>query len=130
MIRRHRLVVRTSGFHPENRGSIPRGGAKIIKKYIMPNKKSAKKALRQSKKRALYNKKIKTEIKKLMKKTFKAILAKKKEAEEIGLLTIKKIDKAVQKGVLKKNTGARKKSKIRKKLNEFLAKAKDQSQAK
>ena len=23
--RRHRLVVRTSGFHPGNRGSIPRG---------------------------------------------------------------------------------------------------------
>lgn len=30
LICRHRLMVRTSGFHPENRGSIPRGGTNFL----------------------------------------------------------------------------------------------------
>ena len=46
-------MVRTPGFHPGNRGSIPRRGTKII---IMANHKSALKRIKQSETRRLQNK--------------------------------------------------------------------------
>jgi len=78
----------------------------------MPVKKSAMKALRQSKKRALANKTVKTDIKTLLKKSRKAIDAKAEKAEDLVKTTIKKFDKATQKGIIKKNTAARKKSRL------------------
>ena len=83
----------------------------------MPIKKSAKKTLRKDKKRALRNKNIKTEAKTLIKKTRKAIDSKAKNTQELIKKTIKKLDKAAQKGIIKKNTVARKKSRIMKRLN-------------
>ena len=86
----------------------------------MPTKKSAYKALRQSKKRALRNKKIKDNIKALIKKCRKTIEAKDKEkAKEIALNCQKALDKAAQKGILKKNTVARKKSRLMSKIKEL-----------
>lgn len=86
----------------------------------MPNIKSAKKELRKSKKRAAYNKKIKTDVKVIIKKTRKAIDAKEATAKELLAQALKALDKAAQKGVIKKNTRDRKKSRLHKKLNKSL----------
>lgn len=86
----------------------------------MPNKKSAMKAFRQDKKKALRNFKVKNAIKSLVKKSDKLIGAKDKSnaAEEVKK-AVKQIDKAVQNKVLKKNTAARKKSRLMKRLNKI-----------
>lgn len=79
----------------------------------MPVKKSAYKALRQSKKRAARNKKIKSDITALVRKVRKSVTAKDgAKATEWLKQAIRKIDRAVSRGVLKKNTAARKKSRL------------------
>jgi len=83
----------------------------------MPNIKSAKKELRKSKKIVVKNKKIKDDLKSLVKKSRKAIEAGDSKADELVTKALKAFDKAVQKGVIKKNTGNRKKSRLHKKLN-------------
>ncbi len=84
----------------------------------MPNLANAKKALRQSKKRAERNKLIQAEIKSLRVKLRKAITGKQlEEAKEIARLVGKKLDKAQGKSIFKKNTVARYKSRLMKKLN-------------
>ncbi|PKL72252.1 30S ribosomal protein S20 [Candidatus Kuenenbacteria bacterium HGW-Kuenenbacteria-1] len=89
--------------------------------FIMPIKKSALKALRQSKKRQLRNQKCKKNLKDLIKKTQKVVFAsKKEEAQKLVIETQKAFDKAVQKKVIKKNTAARKKSRIMKKFNALV----------
>ena len=88
----------------------------------MPNIKSAKKELRKSKKQAVYNKKIKDNIKSLSKKSQKAILSGDKKADELVKDTMKALDKAAQKGVIKKNTRDRKKSRLHHKLNKVKQK--------
>jgi len=81
----------------------------------MPIKKSAFKALRQDKKRAEYNKKIKSDLTALIRKVNKAIEKKDRaKAQDWLKQVIKKIDKAAQKKVIKKNTAARKKSRLSK----------------
>lgn len=84
----------------------------------MPNLANAKKALRQSDKRARRNKLIKAELKSLRVKFRKLVETKKQsEAAEVAKLLGKKFDKAHAKGILKKNTVARYKSRMMKKLN-------------
>lgn len=83
----------------------------------MPIKKSAMKALRQSQKRAERNKVIKDSITYLRRMTRKAIEAgDAKKAQELAKDVIKSVDKAVQNGVMKKNTAARVKSRLAAKL--------------
>lgn len=84
----------------------------------MPNLKNAKKALRQSKVRAGRNKIALAEIHSLRVKLRKAVTAKKvEEAMEVARLVGKKLDKAVQKNLLKLNTVSRYKSRLMKKVN-------------
>lgn len=84
----------------------------------MANLRNAKKALRQNLKRAQRNKIMKAEIKSLRVKLRKAITAKQlDEATQVAQLVCKKLDKAAQKNVFKKNTVARYKSRLMKKLN-------------
>ena len=78
----------------------------------MPQTKQAEKALRKSKKRAERNKLVKNTIKTLTKKTRQAIDKKDAKATDLIKETTQKIDKAAQKGILKKNTAARKKSRL------------------
>lgn len=86
----------------------------------MPIKPSAKKALRQSIKRAKRNKKVKEHIKFLVKKFRKASEKKSlQEAQEFLVKAKSAIDKAVQKGILKKNTAARKKSRMMKRFHQL-----------
>lgn len=87
----------------------------------MPNLENAKKALRQSEKRARRNKLIKAELKSLKVKLRKLITAKKKpEATETARLLGKKLDKSLARGTLKKNTVARYKSRMMAKLNALV----------
>ena len=79
----------------------------------MPIKKSAKKALRQSKKRASRNLKKDKAVKDVIKKIKKLAAAKKiEEAKKLVPLAYKAIDKAAKTGVIKKNTASRKKSRL------------------
>ena len=84
----------------------------------MPTIKSAFKSLRQNKERAKKNKVVKSQILALVKKARKAILIKDKKLAEKWLKeVIKVLDKAVQRGIIKKNTAARKKSRLVKLFN-------------
>lgn len=84
----------------------------------MPIKQAAFKALRQSKKRNLRNKERKDSLKKLLKQARRSIEDKKAdEALELVKKSIKILDKLAQRGVIKKNTASRKKSRLVKKLN-------------
>ena len=80
----------------------------------MPITKKGKRALRKSSKKAVYNLKIREDLKTLLKKTRKAIEAKesKDKIEEMLKQAQKSIDKAVQKGIIKENTGSRRISRL------------------
>lgn len=81
----------------------------------MPIKASAKKALRQSKRRRIRNLKRKGAAKDIVKKIKKLIIAKKiDEARKLIPLAYKAIDKSAKTGVIKKNTASRKKSRLMK----------------
>lgn len=84
----------------------------------MPIKEAAKKALRQGVKRAERNKLAGAELHSLRVKLRKVITAgKQSEAAEIGRAVMKKMDKMVSRGMLKKNTVARLKSRLAAKVN-------------
>ncbi len=84
----------------------------ILHPKNMPQLKNARKALRKSVKRAERNKIVLENISFLTKSTRKLGDAKDDKAGENLQKAIKAIDKAVQKGMLKKNTAARKKSRL------------------
>ncbi len=84
----------------------------------MPIKKSAFKAIRQSKKREIYNQGVKSNISWLKRQFLKAISKKdKKVATDFYLKLQKFLDKAAQKKVIKKNTVSRNKSRLFKRLH-------------
>lgn len=87
----------------------------------MPNRKSAKKELRKREVRTDFNKKVKDTTKSLVKKSVKAIAAKDTNAKEAVAKALKALDKAAQKGIIKKNTRNRRKSRLAKKLNTITA---------
>ena len=79
----------------------------------MPITKSAKKALRGSARKRQYNLTKKTALKSAVKKITKLVADKKAdEAKKFFPEVQRIIDKATKTGVLKKNTAARKKSRI------------------
>jgi len=79
----------------------------------MPVKKAAFKDLRQSQKKAVINLRIKRSIKALIKDIDKNLASDKiDEAKKLADKLQKTIDKAIQHGRLKKNSGARKKSRV------------------
>jgi small subunit ribosomal protein S20 len=82
---------------------------------MCPITKSAKKALKQSKKRRGRNIQRQTIIKKLLKEIKKLVSEKKnEEAKKLLPQIYKLLDKAAKTGLIKKNTVARKKSRITK----------------
>ena len=86
----------------------------------MPITKSAKKALRQSRRRRLFNLRRSNKMKSLVKKLKELIRDKKKE-EALKILTkvYQAIDKAAKRGVIKKNTASRKKSRLTKAIQKI-----------
>ncbi len=85
----------------------------------MPNIKSAKKELRKGAKRRVFNVDVMGELKELVKKSRKAVEAKDAKAGELVAKTLKAFDKAARKGVIKKNTAARGKSRLSLRLNKI-----------
>ena len=84
----------------------------------MPNIKSAKKRVKVIEKKTLRNNMIKSGYKSAVRKFEEAIIAGKiDEAKNLFSEATKKIDQACSKGVIVKNTAARKKSNLSKKLN-------------
>ena len=83
----------------------------------MPNIKSAKKRVIVSSTRAAENKAAKSVLKTSIKKfSTAAAEGNRNEAEDAYKAAVKKIDQAVGKGLLHKNTAARRKSSITRKL--------------
>ena len=85
----------------------------------MPNKKSAKKELRKNVKRQRDNNLLKNKVKDLIKKTKKEIIDQAPEAGKDINKVIKSIDKMAKKGIIKKNTASRQKSKLQKRVNKL-----------
>jgi small subunit ribosomal protein S20 len=83
----------------------------------MPNIKSAAKEYRKNVKRRSANNSVEENLKELIKKSRKAIEAKDAKAVELVKTTMKALDKAAQKGVIKKNAADRKKSRLNLRLN-------------
>ncbi|MBQ7035817.1 MAG: 30S ribosomal protein S20 [Clostridia bacterium] len=88
----------------------------------MPNIKSAKKRVLVTETKTLHNKMLKSELKTLIKKFDAAVESgDKAAATEAYKVAVKKIDKAVGKSIIAKNTSNRKKSKLTVKLNKMGA---------
>ncbi|MGM0629164.1 MAG: 30S ribosomal protein S20 [Patescibacteria group bacterium] len=84
----------------------------------MPNTEGAKKALRVSKKKAVFNLRRKMAMKKAVKQFREMIRDGKTDEAEKEIPTVyKAIDKAQKRGVIKKNTADRKKSRLLSFLN-------------
>jgi small subunit ribosomal protein S20 len=79
----------------------------------VPIKKSAKKYMRVTDRKTIKNKKVKGVFRNAIKETKENVAAGKvAEAQELLKKAIKALDKAAQKKVIKKNTAARKKSRL------------------
>jgi len=88
----------------------------------MPNIKSAKKRVKVIETKTLRNQIIKTNLKTCIKKFEECVAnAEVEKAVAACKLAFKKIDQAVAKGVLHKNTASRKKSQLSSKLNKLSA---------
>ena len=88
----------------------------------MPNIKSAIKRVSVIEKKTLRNNMVKSGYKSAVKKFEQAVEAgNKEEATSLFALATKKVDQACTKGVIVKNTAARKKSNMAKKLNAMNA---------
>jgi len=84
----------------------------------MPNIKSAMKRVSVIEKKTLQNNMVKSAYKTAIRKFEEAVVAGNvDEAEKLFVEATKKIDQACTKGVIVKNTAARKKSRLAKKLN-------------
>ena len=88
----------------------------------MPNIKSAIKRVSVIEKKTLRNNMVKSGYKSAVKKFEQAVEAgNKEEATKLLALATKKVDQSCTKGVIVKNTAARKKSNMAKKLNAMNA---------
>ncbi len=92
----------------------------------MANYKNAEKALRQSQRRRMYNKRnismMRTYIKKLRKKIEER--ASEEELKDMLRKTVAIIDRTVKKGVIKENTGNRYKSRLSIQVNKAISETK------
>jgi len=84
----------------------------------MANRKTSIKDQRQNKKRRLRNLKIKRDVKKTV-KTFRSSLAAKDSTQTKEMLPkiFSRLDKAAKKGIIKKNTANRRKSRLSRMLS-------------
>lgn len=86
----------------------------------MPNTKSAKKAMRSSARKRVYNLRSKTKFKDAIKIVRKSIEGNNlMEAEKNLRLAFSALDKSAKKGVIHKNTASRKKSRLAKSLKKI-----------
>lgn len=88
----------------------------------MPNKRNAKKALRQSIKRATRNAVVRDGYKKAVKTVNKAVVAGASDVKEQLRLAQKMLGKAAKRGVIKKRTAGRKLSRLMKRAAKVATK--------
>lgn len=88
----------------------------------MPNIKSAKKRVKVIATKTARNKATKSALRTAIKKAYYAVDTNADNKTEAVRLAIKKIDQATAKGILHKNTAARKKSRLTKAVNKLQAK--------
>ena len=88
----------------------------------MPNHKSAEKRMRQNEKRKQINRSNRTRVRTSIKKLRAALDGNGGEAAALLPQTVSTIDKAVQKGVIHKNTAARYKSRLTTSANQSTSK--------
>jgi small subunit ribosomal protein S20 len=88
----------------------------------MANHESSKKRIRQTEKRTLRNKAIRTNVRSSVRSVRKALEAKDSKAAETALATaVRRIDMAVSKGVLHQKTGSRYVSRLRQQVSKLAA---------
>lgn len=80
----------------------------------MPITQSAKKALRQNKKRRVHNIKYKKNLKSVIKEFRSLVETKKEEAVKLLPKVYKALDKTAKMGIIKKNNASRRKSRLTK----------------
>ena len=76
----------------------------------MANTKSAMKRIRQNDKRRLRNRMVRSKVRTAVKTARTTLEAKSGDPREVVMAAIRALDKAVTKGVIHRNTAARKKS--------------------
>lgn len=87
----------------------------------MANTKSAIKRIRTSEKRRLRNRAIRSSVRTAIKKFERALgQVEREESEALLRYALRKLDKAVTKGVLHRNTAARKKSRLQRRFNQYI----------
>ncbi|NLW17191.1 MAG: 30S ribosomal protein S20 [Firmicutes bacterium] len=86
----------------------------------MANSRSARKRIRIAAKRTERNRHVKSTVRSAV-RNFHRALESGDNAEQALRLAIRRIDRAVSKGVLHRNTGARKKSRLTKHFNKLQA---------
>ena len=82
----------------------------------MANIKSQIKRNRQNERRRLRNKAVRSELKTRTKRAVEAAEQGRDDAEALARAALRKLDKAASKGVIHKNTAARRKSRLMKRL--------------
>ena len=83
----------------------------------MANTKSAIKRIRTSEKRRQRNRAVRSRVRSLLKTARTAVITPGEDARVAVLQAIRTLDKAVTKGVVHRNTAARKKSALARRLN-------------
>ena len=87
----------------------------------MANSKSAKKRILVAERNRVRNQAVKTRVNTMDKKVLSTIEVKDVEAAKAALsVAYKEFDKAVSKGILKKNTASRKKARLAAKVNSLI----------
>lgn len=90
--------------------------------HVLAHSKSAKKRVRVAERNRVRNLALKSRLKTMLKKFEVALDGEDMEAAKQALaVAYKELDKAVAKGILKKNTASRKKSRLAIKLNKALS---------
>lgn len=88
----------------------------------MPTKKSAAKQVRVTERRRLRNKSVRSQVKTSITKAEKLIFSGEVEAARGAVVAaVSSLDAAAEKGILKSNNAARRKSRLMKKLNQAAA---------
>lgn len=88
----------------------------------MAHSKSAKKRIRVAERNHLRNQNVKSRVKTILKQFEVAIKNNDIDTAKVNLTTVyKELDKAAQKGILHKNTVARKKSRLTAELNKLVS---------
>jgi small subunit ribosomal protein S20 len=97
-------------------------GQELIGGFPLANTHAAEKAIRQSARRQVRNRVIRTTTRTQIKKATTVIAAgDTAAAEKATLEALSALDRAAQKGIIKKNNAARRKSRLMKKLNDLRA---------